>query len=88
MEADTGDSWRDGMGPDEAQTVLDFSGYNGTGQIPRYTNPEVERGRMDPRTGIWSLRFSADARELVAGASDQCLYGISPSTTAKNSVRC
>jgi hypothetical protein len=55
MEADTGDSWRDGMGPDEAQIVLDFSGYNGTGRIPRYTTPEVERGQMDPRTGIWSL---------------------------------
>ena len=33
------------------------------------------RYRMDTRTGIWSLRFSADGRELVAGASDQCLYG-------------
>lgn len=33
------------------------------------------RHRMDMRTGIWSLRFSADGRELVAGASDQCLYG-------------
>jgi WD repeat-containing protein 23 len=73
------ETWKDGLGPEENQTVLDFSGYNGTGRFPRYYTPN-ERDRMDPRTGIWSLRFSADGRELVAGASDQCLYGIVPGT--------
>ena len=73
------ETWKDGLGPEENQTVLDFSGYNGTGRFPRYYSPN-ERDRMDPRTGIWSLRFSADGRELVAGASDQCLYGIVPGT--------
>ena len=72
LEADQGEAWKDGLAPDEDQTVLDFSGYHGLGRYPRYNE---DRGRMDPRSGIWSLRFSADGRELVAGASDQCLYG-------------
>lgn len=67
MEADAGNSWQDGLG-DEQQTVLDFSGYSGN-------RTRFDHGRMDGRMGIWSLRFSADGRELVAGASDQCLYG-------------
>ncbi|KAH0607706.1 uncharacterized protein H6S33_002740 [Morchella sextelata] len=36
-----------------------------------------ERGNinvMDPHYGIWSVRFSGDGREIVAGASDSCLY--------------
>jgi len=86
MEADQGESWRDGLGPDENQTVLDFSGYNGTNRLYRFSPGDFERGRMDPRTGIWSLRFSADGRELVAGASDQCLYGTSPSFVFANVV--
>ena len=76
MEADAGDSYRDGLGPDEEQTVLDFSGYNGGTRLGRYHTFEYGGDRMDPRTGIWSLRFSADGRELIAGASDQCLYGM------------
>ncbi len=80
MEADAGESWKDGLGPEESQIVLDFSGYNGVGRFPRYHMLNYYRGRMDPRTGIWSLRFSADGRELVAGASDQCLYGTRPSS--------
>jgi DDB1- and CUL4-associated factor 11 len=71
LEADAGESWRDGLGPDENQTVLDFSGYNGTGRIPSFV-----AHRMSSNSGIWSLRFSADGRELVVGASDKCLYGI------------
>jgi len=78
MEADAGESWKDGLGPDENQTVLDFSAYSGVGRgAPRY-GLDSEREGMDLRTGIWSLRFSADGRELVAGASDQCLYGTQP----------
>jgi DDB1- and CUL4-associated factor 11 len=78
MEADAGESWKDEMGPGESQIVLDFSGYNGIGRLPRYHTFGYDRGRMDPRTGIWSLRFSADGRELIVGASDQCLYGTPP----------
>jgi len=33
---------------------------------------------MSQSAGIWSLRFSADGREIVAGASDKCLYGAAP----------
>ena len=73
LEATAGESWEDGLGPEENQVLLDFSGYNGGGRFSQY---QSDRGRMDPRTGIWSLRFSADGRELIAGASDQCLYGI------------
>ena len=75
LEADAGESWKDGLGPEETQTVLDFSAYSGVGRVPRYLL-DADREGMDLRTGIWSLRFSADGRELVAGASDQCLYGI------------
>jgi hypothetical protein len=75
MEADAGESWNDGLGPDESQIALDFSGYNGAGRFPRHHTLSYDHGRMDPRTGIWSLRFSADGRELIAGASDQFLYG-------------
>ncbi|PUU77426.1 WD40-repeat-containing domain protein [Tuber borchii] len=32
------------------------------------------RNAMDPRYGIWSIRFSGDGREIVAGANDGCLY--------------
>jgi len=86
LEADMGESWRDGLAPDENQTVLDFSGYNVTGRRFSLSPPN---DTMDPRTGIWSLRFSADGRELVAGASDQCLYGnLHASLQADTSVRC
>jgi DDB1- and CUL4-associated factor 11 len=75
LEATNHESWKDGLGPDETQTVLDFSGYNpGESRFPLRLDEWEDR--MDSRTGIWSLRFSADGRELVAGASDQCLYGM------------
>ncbi|KAG0135977.1 WD40-repeat-containing domain protein [Tuber indicum] len=32
------------------------------------------RNAMDPRCGIWSIRFCGDGREIVAGANDGCLY--------------
>lgn len=42
----------------EEQEILDFSG----------------RGRMNYNNGIWSIRFSNDAREIVAGAGDCSMY--------------
>ncbi|CUS13093.1 unnamed protein product [Tuber aestivum] len=48
---------------DDGVHPLDFS--NG-----RHRN----RNAMDPRYGIWSIRFSGDGREIVAGANDCCLY--------------
>lgn len=42
----------------EEQEILDFSG----------------RGRMNYNNGIWSIRFSNDATELVAGAGDRSMY--------------
>lgn len=42
----------------EEQEILDFSGT----------------GRMSYNNGIWSIRFSNDAREIVAGAGDCSMY--------------
>lgn len=42
----------------EEQEILDFSGP----------------GRMGYNNGIWSIRFSNDAREIVAGAGDRRMY--------------
>jgi len=74
LEADAGESWKDSLGPDEHQTVLDFSGCSGSGRFPSYRSHRSQE-RMSQSAGIWSLRFSADGREIVAGASDKCLYG-------------
>lgn len=27
------------------------------------------------QAGVWSVRFSRDSRELIAGAGDRCIYG-------------
>jgi hypothetical protein len=75
MEADAGASWKDELGAEESQTILDFSGYYRPGRFLQYQLLDGDRGRMGSSTGIWSLRFSADGRELIAGASDNCLYG-------------
>ena len=79
MEADATEPWQDGLGPEEQQTVLDFSGYG-------VNRTRFDQGNMDSRMGIWSLRFSADGRELVAGASDQCLYGTLQAPSPKADV--
>lgn len=45
--------------------LLEFSDMGGQGRVPRGYHPHF---------GIWSLRFSGDGREVVAGTSDSSVY--------------
>ncbi|KAK9457847.1 WD40-repeat-containing domain protein [Dipodascopsis uninucleata] len=49
---------------EEGQTALDFSAGS--------QDPYGYHGSRS--YGIWSIRFSSDSREIVAGASDRCMY--------------
>jgi len=51
--------------------LLDFSDLGSGGQRPRGNDGW---GRHRGHFGIWSLRFSGDGSEIVAGTSDHCVY--------------
>ncbi|KAL8953985.1 MAG: hypothetical protein Q9222_000195 [Ikaeria aurantiellina] len=53
--------------PDDSQNFLDFSDMGHTGRRHQF-------GGGYSHFGIWSIRFSGDGREVVAGTSDHSVY--------------